>query len=136
MTAVLGMMSSGRSCGVSELEQGLCSVQGTASHQVALLEQRRAPRQHNPGCSTGLLLGSLQPPPWAGQDQCAQGETQPASLGASPRAVQQQESLGCLSVGDTKLGDVPPRAWGHLSVTAGTVLAVAKAGLGMASPGP
>lgn len=37
-------------------------MQGTASHQVALLEQRRAPRQRNPGCSTGLLLGSLQHP--------------------------------------------------------------------------
>lgn len=121
-------------------------MQGTASHQVALLEQRRAPRQCNPGCSTGLRLGSLQSPlgslqplPWAGQDQCARGETQPAPLGTSPRAVQQQESLGCLSVGDTELRDVPPGAWGHLGVTAGTVLAVAKvpkAALGMASPRP
>lgn len=105
------------------------AVQGTASHQVALLEQRQAPRQRNPGCSTELLLGSLQPP---AQYQCAQGETQPAPLGTFSRAVQKQESLGCLSVWDTELRDVPPWAWGHLLA----VTEVAKAALGMASPRP
>lgn len=68
---------------------------GTATHQVALPEQSRAPRQSNPGCNTGLLLGSLQHPHGLGRTRVSQGETQPALLGTSPRAVQQQESSGC-----------------------------------------
>lgn len=104
-------------------------MQGTASHQVALLEQRRAPSSAVLAAARGCFWALSSPP------VSAQCETLTAPLGTSPRAVQQQESLGCLSVWDTELRDVPPWAWGRLLAVA-KVAKVAKAALGMASPRP
>lgn len=124
----------GSSCGVPGLEQGPCCAgdsfpPGGTAGAASGSQAAQSRLQH------GAALGLSPAPPWAGQDQCPQGETQPAPLGTSPRTVQQQESLGCLSVGDTELRDVPPGGWGHLGVTAGTVLAVGKGGKGRLGDG-
>lgn len=59
-------MMLGRSCGVPCLELGPCcgtvAVQGTATHQVALLEQSLAPRQRNLGWNMGMLWDAPQHP--------------------------------------------------------------------------
>lgn len=97
----------------------------TATHQVALLEQNRAPRQSNPSCSMGLLFGVSPAPPWAGQDQgIPRGRPSqpywelPPGLSSSRKARDDRQRG--IRVVFQALGMALRGSWGHWGVTAGT----------------